>query len=60
MLDAVYAPLETQLLRVAADVGATTIDGAWMLLFQVVEAFELWTDRTAPVEEMNRALRAAL
>jgi len=60
VLDAVYAPLETRLLRVAADVGATTIDGAWMLLFQGVEAFELWTDRTAPVEAMNRALRAAL
>ena len=60
VLDAVYAPLETRLLREAADVGATTVDGAWMLLFQGVEAFELWTGRSAPVTAMNRALRAAL
>ncbi|WP_411714355.1 shikimate dehydrogenase [Natronomonas sp.] len=60
VLDAVYKPLETRLLRDADAVGATTIDGAWMLLFQGVEAFELWTGREAPVETMNSALRAAL
>jgi shikimate dehydrogenase len=60
VLDAVYAPLETRLLQDANEVGATTIDGAWMLLFQGVAAFELWTGREAPIEEMNRALRAAL
>lgn len=60
VFDAVYTPLETQLLREASAVGAETIDGAWMLLYQGVAAFELWTDRTAPVEEMNRALRARL
>jgi shikimate dehydrogenase len=60
VLDAVYTPLETRLLQEAADAGATTIDGAWMLLFQGVAALELWTGRDAPVEAMNRALRAAL
>ncbi len=60
VLDAVYAPLETRLLSDAAAAGATTIDGAWMLLFQGVEAFERWTDREAPVDVMNRALRTAL
>ncbi len=60
VLDAVYAPLETRLLRDAREVGADTIDGAWMLLFQGVEAFELWTDRDAPVDAMNRALRETL
>jgi shikimate dehydrogenase len=57
VLDAVYTPVETRLLRDAAAAGATTVDGAWMLLFQGVEAFEVWTGRTAPVEAMNRALR---
>jgi len=56
----VYAPLETRLLADAAEVGATTVDGAWMLLFQGVEAFEIWTGRDAPVEAMNEALRDAL
>ncbi|MFB6211406.1 MAG: shikimate dehydrogenase [Halobacteriales archaeon] len=60
VLDAVYRPLETRLLREARDTGATTIDGAWMLLFQGVEAFERWTNRTAPVEAMNAALRERL
>ena len=60
VLDAVYAPLETRLLADAAAVGATTIEGAWMLLFQGVEAFELWTGRDAPVDAMNEALRDAL
>jgi shikimate dehydrogenase len=60
VLDAVYTPIETRLLRDAAAAGATAIDGAWMLLFQGVEAFELWTGRDAPVDAMDDALRAAL
>ncbi|MXR41774.1 shikimate dehydrogenase [Halobaculum sp. WSA2] len=60
VLDAVYAPLETRLLREAADAGATTVDGAWMLLYQGVEAFERWTGEDAPVDAMNGALRAEL
>ncbi|MFB6296095.1 MAG: shikimate dehydrogenase [Halobacteriales archaeon] len=60
VLDAVYRPLETRLLREAAAAGATTIDGAWMLLYQGVAAFERWTGESAPVEAMNDALRERL
>ncbi|WP_436347952.1 shikimate dehydrogenase [Natronorubrum sp. FCH18a] len=60
VLDAVYRPLETRLLREAAEVGATTVDGAWMLLYQGVEALELWTGRDAPVDAMNETLRKHL
>jgi shikimate dehydrogenase len=60
VLDAVYSPIETRLLQDANAAGATTIDGAWMLLYQGVEAFELWTGQDAPVEAMNQALRAEL
>ncbi|WP_257298954.1 shikimate dehydrogenase [Haloarchaeobius sp. FL176] len=60
VLDAVYAPLETRLLRDAATAGATTVDGAWMLLYQGAEAFELWTGRRAPVAAMDDALRTRL
>ena len=60
VLDAVYSPVETRLLREARAAGATTVDGAWMLLYQGVEAFERWTGRDAPVEAMNRALRDRL
>ena len=58
--DAVYKPLETRFLREAADAGAQTIDGAWMLLFQGVDAFETWTGVDAPVDVMNDALRSHL
>jgi shikimate dehydrogenase len=60
VLDAVYKPLETRLLREAAAVGAETIDGGWMLLFQAASAFEIWTDLEAPLGPMNDALRARL
>jgi len=60
VLDAVYRPLETRLLRDADRAGATTVDGAWMLLYQGVEAFETWTGRDAPVDRMNDALRSRL
>lgn len=60
VLDAVYTPIETRLLRDAANAGATTIDGAWMLLFQGVEAFEIWTGEPAPIDAMNGALRTHL
>jgi shikimate dehydrogenase len=60
VLDAVYTPVETRLLQDAAAAGATTVDGAWMLLFQGVVAFEYWTGRDAPVEAMNDALRSHL
>lgn len=60
ILDAVYQPLETRLLRDAAEHGATTIDGAWMLLFQAAEAFELWAGEPAPIDVMNQSLRGRL
>ena len=60
VLDAVYTPLDTRLLREADAAGATTIDGAWMLLFQGAEAFELWTGLSAPIGAMNGALRDRL
>ena len=60
VLDAVYTPPETRLLREARSVGATAIEGVWMLLFQGVEAFEIWTGRAAPLEAMRDALEAAL
>jgi shikimate dehydrogenase len=60
VLDAVYTPIDTRLLRDARATGATTIDGVWMLLFQGVEAFERWTGESAPIDAMNEALRGEL
>lgn len=60
VMDIVYRPLETRLLRDAEEAGAATIDGAWMLLYQGVAALERWTGQDAPVEAMNETLRAEL
>ena len=60
VLDVVYTPLETKLLRDAKDRGATVVDGASMLVYQGVEAFEIWTRKEAPVDAMSKAVRNAL
>jgi len=60
VVDLVYNPPETPLLAGAKARGCMTLGGLGMLLFQGVEAFELWTGREAPVEVMRRALRSAV
>lgn len=57
VMDIVYAPLETQLLRDATAAGCDVVDGLSMLLYQGVAQFELWTGRNAPVEVMQAVLR---
>jgi shikimate dehydrogenase len=55
VLDMVYDPLETRLLREARAAGCTTIDGLEMLLAQAMAQFETWTGLEAPVEAMTAA-----
>jgi shikimate dehydrogenase len=55
VMDIVYRPLETRLLREARDRGCRVIDGLRMLIHQGAAQFELWTGRPAPVEVMARA-----
>jgi shikimate dehydrogenase len=57
VMDLVYAPLETRLLREARAAGATAVDGLGMLLHQAVPAFERWFGVRPAVDE---ALRAAV
>ncbi len=60
VMDIVYAPLETRLLREARGAGCKGIDGLAMLLFQGVAQFELWTGVNAPVALMREKLLAGL
>lgn len=55
VLDAVYQPLETGLLAAARRVGATCVDGLWMLVHQAVEQQRLWTGITPDPDLMRRA-----
>ncbi len=59
VMDAVYEPSETRLLRDAASRGARTIPGKWMLVSQAAEQLREWTGLNAPVEVMAEALDAA-
>ncbi len=58
--DLVYDPPETPLLRAAKERGCRTHNGVGMLLYQGCIAFEIWTGRAAPVQEMRGALERAV
>ena len=60
VMDIVYAPLETRLLREAKAAGCRTINGLAMLLYQGVAQFELWTGVPAPVAIMRQQLLAGI
>jgi len=60
VMDIVYAPLETRLLREAKAAGCRTIDGLAMLLYQGAEQFRLWTGVNAPEAVMRTALENEL
>ena len=56
VMDIVYAPLETRLIKEAKSAGCEVINGLSMLLYQGVAQFEAWTEQDAPVEVMRSAL----
>ena len=60
VMDIVYSPLKTALLKVASSMGKTTINGLKMLLYQAISQFELWTGRGAPEKIMEGALYEGL
>lgn len=55
--DLVYAPLQTPLLRAAAERGCTVVDGLGMLLHQAAPGFERWF---GPRPEVDQATRDAV
>ena len=59
VVDIVYKPLRTPLIRSAEKAGARFLNGLGMLLYQGAIAFRLWTGKSAPVDVMMRALRSA-
>lgn len=60
LVDLVYNPLETKLIRAAKSRGVKTIGGLEMLLQQGARSFELWTNRQMPLEIVRRTLRSYL
>lgn len=60
VLDMVYNPLETELLKRARQQGKTIIQGVEMFIEQAVRQFEIWTGETAPKAVMSKAAAEAL
>ena len=60
VMDLVYNPLQTRLLKEAQKRGCTTLDGVAMLVHQGAVQFELWTGKKAPVDVMRRVVVEAL
>lgn len=56
VVDIIYNPTRTLFLQEAAKRGARVQNGMGMLLYQGAMAFELWTNRAAPLNVMRRVL----
>ena len=56
VMDMVYNPLKTRLLKEAGKAGCHTVEGISMLVHQGAVQFELWTGQKAPVDIMRSAV----
>jgi len=60
VMDLIYNPPRSRLLRDAVAAGCQVLNGEVMLLHQGAAAFTLWTGQAAPVELMHEKLAAGL
>ena len=60
VMDLIYRPQRTQLLKLAAARGISTVSGVEMFLAQGFAQWELWTGTRAPESVMRRAVEAKL
>ena len=58
VMDIVYNPRDTKLLKDAKAAGCRTIPGLEMFLHQAAAQFELWTDQAAPADVMRSVLES--
>ena len=56
VIDAVYTPLETRLLREAKQRGCQAVSGVGMVIAQAAEQIRIWTGLDAPLDIMREAI----
>lgn len=45
VFDAIFNPYQTKMLQIFSQSGAKVCSGLWMMIYQAVEAFQLWTNK---------------
>lgn len=60
VMDLIYRPQRTQLLKLAAQKGIATVSGVDMFLAQGIAQWEIWTEQRAPEAPMRAAVLGAL
>ena len=55
--DVIYQPFETPFLKWARNQGNQAVNGLGMLLYQAAEAFELWTGKEMPTDQIWELLK---
>ena len=60
VMDLIYRPLDTELLKIARKKGISTVSGVDMFLAQGFAQWELWTGKSAPKAAMRRAVLQSL
>ncbi len=60
VMDLIYRPQRTRLLKLAAKKGIATVSGVEMFLAQGIAQWEIWMEKRAPEAPMRRAVLRAL
>lgn len=60
VFDVIYRPLKTRLINEANKAGAVTIGGLEMFIQQGAAAFQIWTEKELPYDEIRRILEEKL
>lgn len=60
VVDMIYNPSETELLKKASEFGAKTVNGLGMLVFQGIIAYELFTGAKVPMELADKLIKEVL
>jgi shikimate dehydrogenase len=60
VMDIVYNPVETKLLREAKEKGCSTVSGVGMLVYQGAESLKIWFKLEAPIDVMEGAVLSQL